>query len=163
MSFTSQHSTIFQQNHPFCSFFNSASVRYEYQWSVASICCERAGTLTQLRNFPVSGTEATLIGSKENDGMAAQILFTMKNARKQLGEVAAKEMTQRTPGPITPENLDDFPRLDSAVFNQKPRIRESESSETESLRSFLKANSPHPKAPQALLERIKSIIEEDKE
>lgn len=93
----------------------------------------------------------------------AQNISDMKNARKQLGEVALKETTECTTGSIFPDNPDDLILFNNPVFYQKPETREPDSPKTESFRSFLKAALPNPKVPQTLLERIKSMSEGTKD
>ena len=91
-----------------------------------------------------------------------QYSFTMKNARKQLGEIAAIDATQINPGPIVTDNADCLPLFENAIFHEKPQYRQPESPEQENFRSWLKTSLPRHKASPALIDRIRNIIEDDK-
>lgn len=86
----------------------------------------------------------------------------MKNARKQLGEIAAADAPQFNPGPFVPESFEDLSILENEIFHEKPTPRLPEAPETESFRSWLKAHTPGHTASPALLERIRKITEADK-
>lgn len=86
----------------------------------------------------------------------------MKNARKQLGEIAATDAQQFNPGPFVPESFEDLAILENAIFHEKTTPRQPEAPETESFRSWLKAHTPRHTASPALLERLRKITSEDK-
>ena len=91
----------------------------------------------------------------------AQTFFSMKNARKQTGEIATSDATKINPGPIMTEGPDVFPLFENPVFHEKHRSRQPESPDSESFRSWLQSNTPDHKASPALLERVKNILQDD--
>jgi hypothetical protein len=88
--------------------------------------------------------------------MPAQIKVRMKNARKETG-IPASDKLQGTSGPE-----DQVLSFEDQVFSTPPSPRQPESPDVESLRSLLKANMTREKASPALLERIRSRMQEDK-
>ena len=85
----------------------------------------------------------------------AQINFTMNNETnlpigklQQTGNKLTAEPTDPTP---------DFSSLGNDDFQKTPRVREFESSDDESFRTWLKANTPNQSVPPSLLERLKNI------
>jgi hypothetical protein len=92
----------------------------------------------------------------------SQYSITMKNARKQLGEIAAIDATQINPGPIVCDNTECLPIFENAVFHEKPRPRLPESQEEENFRSLLKTSLDRHRAPASLIERIRNIVDDNK-
>jgi hypothetical protein len=87
--------------------------------------------------------------------MPAQILVSMKNARKSSGIAASdKFQVASTNDQVSTENV---------VFAPKPGPRKPESPEVESLRALLKSNLSRETAPQALLERIRSRMHDHRD
>ena len=85
----------------------------------------------------------------------AQINFTMNNETnlpigklQQTGNKLTAEPTDPTP---------DFSSLGNDVFQNTPRVREFESSDDESFRTWLKASTSNQSVPPSLLERLKNI------
>lgn len=162
MLFTSQHLNSGQQASMACSTTRFDFSMYEKNWLPAFLCSDPVGTPSAQCSLPGNGEKKTLSESKSAVGMPTQNLFFMKNARKQLGEIASKDATQINPGPIVSDNPDSLPLFENPIFHEKPRPRQPESPEAESFRSWLKTSAPRHKASPALLERIKMITLDDK-
>jgi hypothetical protein len=141
-----------------CSVFSG----FEKNWQAACFCTDRVGTPPEQCSFPGSGNNINDRPGNSPVEMLAQKLFSMKNARKQLGEIASNDATQINPGLIVTDNPDAQPLFENQLFFEKPLSRQPESPETELFRSWLKSNTPHPKASPALLERIRTIPHQDK-
>ena len=162
MFFTSQNFSLGQQDAYSCPSPRLVFSPYEKNWPSTFIGSERVGTSSERCSW-LGGRENIDDCKRKSDvELLAQNLFSMKNARKQLGEIAAKDATQINPGPIVSDNPDALPLFENQIFHEKPRPRQPESPDAESFRSWLKTNSPKHKASPALLERIKSIIHDDK-
>jgi hypothetical protein len=162
MLFTSQYFTIGQQENTTCSSFRTVSSMYVQNWQASSIVHALVGTQSERCTLPGSGDNKTDRDRMSDADLLAQNFFTMKNAHKQLGEIASTDATQINPGPIVSDNLDSLPLFENQIFHEKPLSRQPESPDTESFRSWLKTNTPRHKASPALLERIRSITHEDK-
>ncbi|MDP1813349.1 MAG: hypothetical protein Q8K92_02765 [Leadbetterella sp.] len=128
---------------------------------LASLSLDQVGSPSGPCDLPGNGNIRCQWEGNSNADILVQNHVTMKNARKQIGEVAAKEVPQVNPGPIVPHNLKDFPLFENQLFYEKPLSRSPESPETESLRSWLKTSSPKHKASPALVERIKRITRDE--
>lgn len=66
-----------------------------------------------------------------------------------------------TAEPTNPNQNPDFLKPGNDMLQNTPRVRELESSENESLRTWLKANTPSQSVPPSLLERLKNIPNKD--
>ncbi len=162
MLFTSQYFTIGQQVVSTCPTPRFVFSMYAMNWHYACICPDQAGAQAEQSVLPGIGEKKMERERKSNAKMLAQNLFSMKNARKQLGEIASKDATQINPGPIVSDNPDALSLFENQVFHEKQRPRQPESPDVEPFRSWLKTNTPRHKASQALLERIKLISHDDK-
>lgn len=161
MSFTSQYFSIGKQAntaYPNPRPFISLS---EKNRQIASMFIDQAGSPSELCALPGHSNNTCRWEENSNADILVQTHVTMKNARKQLGEIAAKEVKKGNPGPIIPSNPADFPLFENPIFYEKPLSRTPESPDTESFRSWLKTNSPKHTASPALVERIKRIITDD--
>jgi hypothetical protein len=162
MLFTSQFFTTKQQAVTSCSTPNPVFAVREKNWYNMSVVLAPVGTPAERHNMPGTSNAATMCDRTFVCETLTQKLFTMKNARKQLGEMASNEASSYNPGPIATESFDTLPLFEHPIFHEKPQARQPEAPDTESFRSWLKSNTPHQKASPALLERIRSITHEDK-
>ncbi|MBL7827198.1 MAG: hypothetical protein JNJ57_11235 [Saprospiraceae bacterium] len=163
MSFTRQHTTtasLLPQGTGSLSFITSPL--YAENWRNKSICPQTAGNRSGQFDWPGQGCCNLKTSRGTVRETLAQNYFTMKNARKQRGEMASTDATQFNPGPIVPDSVDDLQILENEIFHSKPRPRHPESPEAESFRSWLKAHTPKHSASPALLERIRKITEDFK-
>lgn len=126
------------------------------------VSSDQAGTLSEPCDVPGMDKDGCERNQQSRMAMLAQNHFTMKNARKQLGEIAAIDAVLINPSPIVSDTPDALPLFENAIFHEKPRPRQPESPDTESFRSWLKASTPRHKASPALLERIRTIPEDEK-
>lgn len=87
----------------------------------------------------------------------------MKHERKHQGAFAIDVTLAElgTPGSAAPTQPEDLPINAEAVFNTLPSPRQPETPEEESFRRFLKTHLPRHKASPALLQRIRSTIQEE--
>ncbi|MFN0036891.1 MAG: hypothetical protein ACKVUS_17685 [Saprospiraceae bacterium] len=85
----------------------------------------------------------------------------MKNTRKETGISASEK--PRVNGPLPPHSPEDQTLFENRFFAEKPAPRQPESPDVESLRSLLKANISREKASPALLQRIRSRVQENRE
>lgn len=158
MSFTRQHFTAGQQASVACSFpWLIRSAESANHWLPALICPGSVGTRSGQCEQPGSGVSDWPGGSTPGGKMQAQILVSMKNARKTSGIAASDKFEVANISPndqVTNENV---------IFSQKPGPRQPESPEVESLRALLKANLSRETASQALLERIRNRMHEHRD
>ncbi|MBL7808156.1 MAG: hypothetical protein JNN28_10090 [Saprospiraceae bacterium] len=158
MSFTRQHFTAGQQASVACSFpWSLRSTESANHWLSAFICPGSVGTRSGQCEQPGSGVSGWPGGSTPSSKMPAQILVSMKNARKSSGIAATDQFQAVSTSP------NDQVTNETAVFSSKPGPRKPESPEVESLRALLKANLSRETAPQALLERIRSRMHDHRD
>jgi hypothetical protein len=158
MSFTRQHFTAGQQASVACSFpWSKRSTESANHWLYASICPGSVGTRSRQCVQPGSGVSCWPGGSTPSSKMPAQILVSMKNARKSSGMAASDKLQIASVSPT------DTVVIENQVFSPKASHRKPESPEVESLRALLKANLSRETAPQALLERIRSRMHDHRD
>lgn len=162
MSFTSRYIHNGARSNQVRSNRFSAFSMYEKNWQQASICTDQVGNPMVACAVPGNGNSGKPCCSNSQTALSAQNVSTMKNARKQLGEVAGMDATQLNPVPVDNAPTDTFPVFEDAVFFKKPQPRQPESPDTESFRSWLKSNAHRHSASPALLERIRTIPEDHK-
>lgn len=159
MFFTRQHTTAGQQtNFVRSQSFSALGPASANNWFPISICLGSAGARSRQYGLPGLEVFGCWDGSKPSDSVPAQIFFSMKNARKATGITVSDQF-----GPQTPATPDDKALFENQIFSQKPTPRQPESSDVESLRTLLKAKLSHEKASPALLQRIRSQMQEPKE
>ncbi len=159
MLFTSQYFSTGQQSIA-ASPSSSTNSLHENSRQVALLCTDQVGTPSIPCDFPGHGDNNKGLEKKSSADMLIQNHFTMKNARKQLGEIS-NDPTQIKPGPIVSDNPDAFPVIENQIFYEKPIARQPESPDTESFRSWLKTNTSRHKASPALVERISRITHDE--
>lgn len=160
MSITSQHSISGQQVFDARSFSCSALVSESViNWQSISICPSPVGS--RGRQYGLPGFEEVVRDecSKPSDSMPAQIYFSMKNAHKLTGRPDSDKLHNT---PLVANSPAEPAAFEHTIFSQKAVPRPPESPEVESLRSLLKTNLAHEKASPALLERIRSGMQESK-
>ncbi len=160
MLFTRQYLSTARQTVSACPAPCATVSMLANNWQAAVICVDQVGTSSVQSSFPGNGNNGEGRARKSGADMLVQILFTMKNARKQLGETS-NDPTQIKPGPIITDNPDAFPVIENQLFYEKPIARQPESADFESFRSWLKNNLPRHKASPALMERISRITQDD--
>lgn len=87
----------------------------------------------------------------------AQINFTMNNETNLPTGKLQQTANKLTAEPTDPNQNPDFSSPGNDAFQITPRVREFESSDDESFRTWLKANTPNQSVPPSLLERLKNI------
>lgn len=87
----------------------------------------------------------------------AQINFTMNNETNLPTGKLQQTGNKLTAEPTDPNQNPDFSSLGNDVFQNTPRVREFESSDDESFRTWLKASTSNQSVPPSLLERLKNI------
>ncbi|GEM_PF-1319698 len=160
MLFTNQNFSFGRQAIAACPASRTAISLHENNRQVASLCTNQVGTPLEQCSLPGNGNNGDGRARKSGAKMLVQNHFTMKNARKQLGEIS-NDPTQIKPGPIVADNPDAFPLFENEVFYENPIARQPESPDAESFRSWLKTNTPRHKASPALMERISRITHDD--
>lgn len=155
MSFTSQRSFAGKQTSKVSSsnglVLCSESV---INWSPVSICPSVVGSHSWQYGLPGFGAMDPYCSSNISDSTPAQIHVSMKNARKATGSLASDKHRVSLP--------EDQALFEDQIFSAPPSPRQPESPEVESLRSLLKANMTREKASPALIERIRSRMNEEK-
>lgn len=144
-----------------CSMQAAFAARYEENWLDTNICPRQVGALAGHCVQPGRPSIALQACSGWEKVLLTQTLFTMKNARKQLGEIASTDASQFNPGPIVPDVFDQFPVMENEIFQRSPSPREPESPETESFRAWLKVHTPREKPSAELMERLRKITQEE--
>ena len=156
MLFTRQHSIVGKQASNARSLSWSALVSASVKnWWPLSICLSAVGNRSGQYGLPGFVDNGSYWGSTPSDRMPAQIHVSMKNARKETGTPASDKL--RVTGP------EDQALFTDQIFAALPSPRQPESPDVESLRSLLKANLSREKASPALLQRIRSSMQENKE
>ena len=163
MLFTSQYFSIGTQVNSACSTQRFVFSLSENNRQAAFLCTEKADNLLVQCALPGNGADNSAWARNSQVECLAQNHFSMKNARKQLGEIASTDPTQIKPGPIIADDSNFFPLFENQIFYEKPIARQPESPDEESFRSWLKTNTPRHKASPALLERVSSIIHDNNE
>ncbi len=130
-------------------------------WSPVSICLSAVGSRSWQYGLPGFADYGCYGSSSPCDRTPAQIQVRMKNTRKETGLPASDKL--RPQGPLPAYNPDDQALFENQVFTEKQSPRQPESPDVESLRSLLKANMTREKASPALLHRIRSRMQENKE
>lgn len=104
-------------------------------------------------------------GSKPWQEMRAQTPRIMKHERKHQGAFAnnVDATGTATPGSAAPAQPDDLQPTAETIFGNPPAPRQPETPEEESFRRFLKTHLPRHKASPALIQRIRSTIQEDRQ
>jgi hypothetical protein len=161
MFFTSQRSNTGQQAQVAGSLSLPLYTRQAAQnWLRIAICPCPVGNRCGQYAQPGLFGKSRPTGSKSVDGARAQIQVNMKNARKVNGVQASDKLRPNT-APF-PDTTIDNALFEHQVFAEKPAPRQPESPEVESLRSLLKANISREKASPALMERIRSKMQDSK-
>ncbi|MFN0214012.1 MAG: hypothetical protein ACKVT2_07125 [Saprospiraceae bacterium] len=128
--------------------------------SPVSICLSSVGSRSGQYGQPGFVGNDNPRGSNPCDKTLTQIHVSMKNARKETGIPASDKL--RVSDPLNPNGPQDQAIIEQQVFAEKPAPRQPESPDVESLRSLLKANISREKASPALIQRIRSRMQEDK-
>lgn len=129
--------------------------------SPVSICLSAVGSRSGQYGQPGIVDLGTCRGSNPSDKTPTQIHVSMKNARKETGIPASDKL--RVNDPLTANGPQDQANSEQQIFAEKPAPRQPESPDVESLRSLLKANMSREKASPALIQRIRSRMQDSKE
>jgi hypothetical protein len=165
MFLTSQRLMVGQQALSFaCSPSFSPVAQFQNWQGSTDACCVPVGTRMQHLGDSGFAMAANVRGSKPGLETMTTTFLTMKNSLKSTGNLAAKQSIavssySTTPLGIEPQ-ADDQTFTEEKIFHKKPAPRLPESPEEENFRHFIKSNLPHPRASQALLQRIRSISQE---
>ena len=121
------------------------------------------GSQSERCDLPGSASEDAS-GSKPWQEMRAQTPRIMKHERKHQGAFANNvNNAAATPGSAAPAQPDDIMPTTETIFSNPPAPRQPETPEEESFRRFLKTHLPRHKASPALIQRIRSHIQEDRQ
>ena len=158
MSFTSIRIQISSPRQFRCGslfFFSGTTAENSRQFS--AIRSSMVGNQTGRRQTP--GVYVGLVKvSRGIDGYSdAQINFTMNNETNLPNGKLQQTGNKLTAEPTNPNQSPDFSSLGNDVFQNAPRVREFESSDDESFRTWLKASTSNQSVPPSLLERLKNI------
>ncbi len=162
MLFTRQRSSAGQQVLDTCPLPWLALVsKSVINWSPVSICPSMVGSHSWQYGLPGFVDQDKYGSSIPSDRTPAQNHVSMKNTRKETGLPASDKL--RPQGPISTNSPEDQNLFEHQVFTEKPAPRQPETPDVESLRSLIKANMSREKASPALLQRIRSSMQEHKE
>lgn len=115
------------------------------------------GNQTERRFTPGVYVGLGKISRGVEDCPEAQINFIMNNDANLPNGKLLKTGNQTTPEPTNPNQNPDFIKPGNDVLHNIPRVRELDTNDEESLRTWLKANISNQSAPPSLLERLKNI------
>lgn len=158
MSFTSIRIQINSPRQFRCgSLFFLSGTTAENSRQFSAIRSSMVGNQTGRRQTP--GVYVGLVKvSRGIDGYSdAQINFTMNNETNLPNGKLQQTGNKLTAEPTNPNQSPDFSSLGNDVFQNAPRVREFESSDDESFRTWLKASTSNQSVPPSLLERLKNI------
>jgi hypothetical protein len=158
MSFTSIRIQISSPRQFRCgSLFFLSGTTAENSRQFSAIRSSMVGNQTGRRQTP--GVYVGLVKvSRGIDGYSdAQINFTMNNETNLPNGKLQQTGNKLTAEPTNPNQSPDFSSLGNDVFQNAPRVREFESSDDESFRTWLKASTSNQSVPPSLLERLKNI------
>ena len=158
MSFTSIRIQLSSPRQFRCgSLFFLSGTTAENSRQFSAIRSSMVGNQTGRRQTP--GVYVGLVKvSRGIDGYSdAQINFTMNNETNLPNGKLQQTGNKLTAEPTNPNQSPDFSSLGNDVFQNAPRVREFESSDDESFRTWLKASTSNQSVPPSLLERLKNI------